>query len=46
MSGYSDGAVVHHGFLCADNAFIEKPFGLENMAQKVRGVLDRNRENL
>lgn len=46
MSGYSDGAVVHHGFLCADNAFIEKPFGLENMAQKVREILDRNRENL
>jgi DNA-binding NtrC family response regulator len=46
MSGYSDAAVVHHGILGADNSFIEKPFGLENMAKKVREILDRNRENL
>jgi CheY-like chemotaxis protein len=40
MSGYPDDAMVRHGVLDADAAFIQKPFGLESMARKVRDVLD------
>src|SRR3972149_3830515 len=40
ISGYSDGAIAHQGLLDANAAFIEKPFGIEVLAQKVREVLD------
>jgi len=40
ISGYSDGAIAHQGLLDGDAAFIEKPFGIEMLAQKVREVLD------
>jgi DNA-binding NtrC family response regulator len=40
MSGYSDGAVVHHGVLDEDTAFIQKPFAPETLARKIRKVLD------
>jgi two-component system, cell cycle sensor histidine kinase and response regulator CckA len=40
MSGYSDTAVVRHGMLDAGAAFIEKPFGAEGLARKVREILD------
>lgn len=39
-SGYSDGAIAHQGLLDGDAAFIEKPFGIELLAQKVREILD------
>ena len=40
MSGYSDEAVLSHGILRPNTAFIEKPFTECNLAAKVREVLD------
>ncbi|MBI4643106.1 MAG: response regulator [Deltaproteobacteria bacterium] len=39
MSGYTDNAVVHHGVLAADLQFIQKPFKIIALLQKVREVL-------
>jgi hypothetical protein len=41
MSGYSQGAVVHHGELEPGVELIQKPFTLEGLATRVREVLDR-----
>jgi two-component system cell cycle sensor histidine kinase/response regulator CckA len=40
MSGYSDEAVVRHGIIRPNTAFIEKPFSELGLARKVREVLD------
>ncbi|HSS18732.1 MAG TPA: PAS domain S-box protein [Pyrinomonadaceae bacterium] len=40
MSGYTDQAIVHHGIVDSDIAFIQKPFSEQALAQKVRDVLD------
>jgi len=40
MSGYSNEAIVHHGVLRTGLAFIEKPFSAEELASRVRKVLD------
>jgi CheY-like chemotaxis protein len=40
MSGYSDEAVVRHGIIRPNTAFIEKPFSEAGLARKVREVLD------
>jgi hypothetical protein len=40
MSGYTDHAVVLHGILAADMAFLQKPFTAEGIVGKVRELLD------
>jgi len=40
MSGYTDDAIVHHGVMEAEMAFIQKPFSPESLARKVREVMD------
>jgi PAS domain S-box-containing protein len=39
MSGYTDDAVLKHGVLDSRNAFLQKPFSMESMLQKIREVL-------
>jgi len=40
MSGYTSDAIVHHGILDPDTAFLQKPFTPDGLAVKVREVLD------
>jgi CheY-like chemotaxis protein len=41
MSGYTDGAIVHHGVLKEGADFVQKPFSPDTLLRKVREVLDR-----
>jgi CheY-like chemotaxis protein len=40
MSGYTSNVIAHHGILDEGVAFIQKPFSMADMAEKVRKVLD------
>jgi hypothetical protein len=40
MSGYTDDAIVQHGVLTSDIAFLQKPFTPTTFARAVRDVLD------
>jgi YesN/AraC family two-component response regulator len=41
LSGYSGDAVVRHGVLEAEDAFLQKPFSATAVAYRVREVLDQ-----
>ena len=40
MSGYADDDILRRGVLHGDTAFLQKPFTPEDLARKLRGVLD------
>jgi CheY-like chemotaxis protein len=46
MSGYTDDAIVHHGILDPGLAFIEKPFTADDLARRIREVLEADRPPL
>jgi PAS domain S-box-containing protein len=41
MSGYTANVIAHHGVLDEGVAFVQKPFSMKDLAEKVRGVLDK-----
>jgi PAS domain S-box-containing protein len=41
MSGYAEGAIVHHGMINPKVAFLSKPFTAETLGRKVREALGR-----
>jgi len=40
MSGYTADVIAHHGVLDKDTVFLQKPFTMEELAEKVRAALD------
>jgi PAS domain S-box-containing protein len=45
MSGYTENAIVHHGVLDPEIAFIQKPFRSDTLACKVREMLEGHRDD-
>jgi FixJ family two-component response regulator len=46
MSGHADDALLHHGILEGELSFLEKPFTRNDLAKKVRDVLDGARSTV
>jgi two-component system cell cycle sensor histidine kinase/response regulator CckA len=44
MSGYTDRAILHQEQFAAVEAFLQKPFRLELLLERVRALLDRGRQ--
>jgi two-component system, cell cycle sensor histidine kinase and response regulator CckA len=42
MSGYTENAIVHHGVLETGISFIQKPFRIKKLMEKIRGILDNS----
>jgi len=42
MSGYANEAIIHHGVLEKGLFYIQKPFTIERLSQKIREVLDNH----
>jgi two-component system NtrC family sensor kinase len=40
-TGYTRNAIIHHGRLDADVDLLTKPFTTENLARKIRQVIER-----
>ena len=40
-TGYTRNAIIHHGRLDADLELLTKPFTTENLARKIRQVIER-----
>jgi two-component system, cell cycle sensor histidine kinase and response regulator CckA len=40
VSGYTDNAIIHHGILDSNVAFLQKPFSVDGLIRKVREVLN------
>ncbi len=43
MSGYTANVIAHHGVLDSGMQFIQKPFSRQDLAKKVREVLDEEK---
>jgi len=43
LSGYTDDAVIRHGVLDTEFAFLQKPFSPVSLAQRVRRLLDQSK---
>jgi two-component system, cell cycle sensor histidine kinase and response regulator CckA len=41
MSGYTTDAIVQHGIIESNRAFLQKPFSPDAVVRKVREVLDK-----
>jgi two-component system, cell cycle sensor histidine kinase and response regulator CckA len=44
ISGYTSDSAARHGILEGEMAFLQKPFGLRDLARKIREVLNTSRE--
>jgi hypothetical protein len=40
VSGYAEKTVLRHGAIDVTNSFLQKPFGLQSLAIKVRQILE------
>ena len=45
MSGYTANIIAHHGVIEEGVEFIQKPFNMKSLTEKVREVLDKKRTN-